>query len=357
MDKKKSICARALFIFMAFCFLKPDAVSAQGPPPALVAVSPVASGRIAEQAEFIGTVYYREVSDVAAEVSGKVEEVRFEEGDRIKEGAVLVRLSSDLLEKSIASMEASHAQAVAELTRAELDFKRIEPLYKEQLASGQSYDDARLQALGLGSRVASLKAGLDGLRVELGKKEIRAPFNGVALQRRVDRGEWVVAGGQVGRIAASDEVDIIVNVPQEILPFVMAGTEASVSVGSRAFTGKVASVVPSGDIQTRSFPVKVRVRNDSFFAEGMDARVSLPGSAKVDAFIVPRDALTSKFGATVVFAAVDGKAKMIPVEVVGYSGASAGVRGEGLKDGMGVVVKGNERLNDGQQVNVAGAGN
>ena len=356
MKMKKNTCAGALFIFMAFCLLKPGVVPAQGPPPALVVVAPVSSGKIAQQAEFVGTVYFREVSDVAAEVSGKVEKVSFEEGDRIKGGAVLVRLASDLLEKSIASMEASHAQAVAELTMAELDFERIEPLYKEELASGQSYDDARLQALGLRSRAASLKAALDGLRVELGKKEIKAPFDGVALQRRVDRGEWVVAGGQVARIAAFDEVDIIVNVPQAILPFVHAGTEAAVSVGSRAFTGKVVAVVPGGDIKTRTFPVKVRVRNDSSLAEGMDARVSLPGSAKVDAFIVPRDALTSKFGATVVFVAEEGKAKMIPVEVVGYRGPSAGVRGEGLKGGMAVVVKGNERLNEGQPVNVAGPG-
>jgi len=356
MEMKKSVLSWALFMFVFFCFLEPGAPLAQGPPPALVVVAPVSSGRIAGHTEFVGTVYYREVSDLAAEVGGKVEEVRFEEGDRVKKGAVLVRLASDLLEKSIAAMAASHDEAMAGLTRAELDLKRIEPLYREELASGQSYDDARLQALALAGRAASLKASLDGLRVELGKKEIRAPFDGVALKRVVDRGEWVDPGGQVGRIAAFDEVDIIVNVPQGILAYVRAGTEAVVSAAGRSFTGKVAAVVPSGDISTRTFPVKVRVRNDSSFAEGMDAKVSLPSSEKVDAFIVPRDAITSKFGATVVFVAVEGAAKMVPVEVVGYSGATVGLRGEGLKDGMVVVVKGNERLNDGQPVNIAGAG-
>ncbi|MGD8900983.1 MAG: efflux RND transporter periplasmic adaptor subunit, partial [Desulfobacterales bacterium] len=51
----------------------------KGPPPAVVKVASVKTGNVAPQAEFIGTVFYEEVSDVASEVSGRVEEVRFEE--------------------------------------------------------------------------------------------------------------------------------------------------------------------------------------------------------------------------------------------------------------------------------------
>lgn len=352
---KKSAYASALLIFMVCCLFLPGEAPAQGPPPALVVVAPAAAGKIAPQSEFVGTVHFKVVSDVAAEVGGKVAKVSFEEGDKVAGGSVLVRLDSALLEKSIASMEASHAQAAAEMTSAELEFKRIEPLYEQELASGSSYDDARLRAVALNGKADSLKAGVEGLKVELAKKEVRAPFDGVVLQRFVDKGEWVDSGGRVATIAAYDEVDITVNVPQEIMTVVRPGMKAAVKAGGRSYTGKVVAVVPSGDVKTRTFPVKVRVKNDSSFAEGMGASVSLPNSVKVDAFIVPRDAITSKFGATVVFAAVEGKAKMIPVEVVGYSGASVGVLGEGLKDGTAVVVKGNERLNDGQPVNIAGS--
>ena len=68
----------------------------------------------------------------------------------------------------------------------------------------------------------------------------------------------------------------------------------------------------------------------------------------IQALIVPRDAVITKFGQNVVFAASDARAKMIPVKVVGYSGLSAGVQSEDLRAGMLVVVEGNERLNDGQ---------
>jgi multidrug efflux pump subunit AcrA (membrane-fusion protein) len=69
------------------------------PPPAAVVVSEVKDGFVAPEAEFVGTVFYLEVSDVAAEVNGRIEVVSFEEGQRIKAGHVLVRLNADLLEK------------------------------------------------------------------------------------------------------------------------------------------------------------------------------------------------------------------------------------------------------------------
>jgi len=61
-----------------------------GMPPAKVVVAKVTTGLIAPEAEFVGTVYYQEVSDVATEVSGMIEVVNFEEGKRVKEGYVLV---------------------------------------------------------------------------------------------------------------------------------------------------------------------------------------------------------------------------------------------------------------------------
>ncbi len=84
----------------------------------------------------------------------------------------------------------------------------------------------------------------------------------------------------------------------------------------------------------------------------MEAQVSLPTGEKKKTFTVNRDAVITVFGNTVVFAVIDSKAKMIPVNVVGYKNMTAGVYTEGLEEGMKVVVKGNERLRDGQAVNI-----
>jgi multidrug efflux pump subunit AcrA (membrane-fusion protein) len=94
-------------------------------PPAKVVVSEVRSGTIVPEAEFVGTVYYPQVSDVASEVSGKVDKVNFEEGDRIKKGHLLVKINSDLIRKDIQTKRALYEQALTDLELARRDLKRI----------------------------------------------------------------------------------------------------------------------------------------------------------------------------------------------------------------------------------------
>jgi multidrug efflux pump subunit AcrA (membrane-fusion protein) len=90
--------------------------------------------------------------------------------------------------------------------------------------------------------------------------------------------------------------------------------------------------------------------------EGMSARVVLPTAKPKKTLVVPRDAVIPVFGQTVVYAVKDSKAQMIPVSVIGYQDLIAGIEGQGLAEGMQVVVKGNERLRNGQRVSVIGQG-
>ncbi len=82
----------------------------------------------------------------------------------------------------------------------------------------------------------------------------------------------------------------------------------------------------------------------------MEAYAQLPDGLKQQSLLVPRDAVIQQFGQNVLFIAVDGKAKMIPVLISGYQGGQAAVSGPDLGEGMQVVVKGNERIRDGQAI-------
>ena len=322
-------------------------------PAAQVVVSEVSSGMITSEVEFIGTVFYQEVSEVAAEVNGKVEEVLFEEGERIKKGKSLVRLDSELLKKTIESTRASYEQTLSDLESARIDLRRIEGLYREGLVAEQSFDEVRFRVKGLEKKAESLKTQIEGLEVDLRKKVIFAPFGGVVVKKQTDRGEWLEPGGKVATIARDDVVDVIVNVPEEVVRFVKPGMDAKVTASGKELTGKVFAIIPRGDIQTRTFPVKLRVKNGISLIEGMEARVTLPAGERKKGLIVPRDAVINRFGGNVVFTVSDSKAKMIKVEVLSYTGLSAGVEADELKEGMKVVIKGNERLMDGQSVRIS----
>ena len=319
-------------------------------PPASVSVAKVKRGRIAPQNEFIATIFYQEISETASEISGLVGMAYFEEGQRIKKNQILVELGSEILRKRLQATTASFEQSLAELEIAGIDLKRRQKLFKKKSISKQSYDENRFQVIGLEKRAASLKADVERLEIELEKKIIRAPFDGIVIKRHVDRGEWISEGETVAVIGKNDIIDIVAEVPERFIQYIKNGMQVSITANGRNFVGAVIAIVPRGDVATRTFPVKIRTPNDHALIEGMSARVTLPTGKITQALIVPRDAVISKFGQNVVYAVVDDKSNMIPVQIVGYDGLSAGVESQGLAEGMLVVVEGNERLRNGQAV-------
>src|SRR3972149_7020083 len=91
----------AVILFLSPAFSDAQEKGPPGIPPAKVVVAAVSSGMIVPQSGFVGTVYYQEVSDIASEVEDLIETAAFEEGKGVKKGGPLVRLSADLLQKTI----------------------------------------------------------------------------------------------------------------------------------------------------------------------------------------------------------------------------------------------------------------
>lgn len=328
----------------------------QGPRPALVVTAKSSSGSMARQAEYIGSVFFPEVSDVAAEVNGRVASHSFEEGETVKAGQVLARLSTDILEKELASKKASLERAEADLQLSEIDFKRTKELFAGNTVSEQEYDNSRFSRIGNEKNVQALRADVERIALQIQKAVIRAPFDGVVLDRACNRGEWLGAGSVVGTIARNDYVDAVVEVPESQFAWVKKGAEVPVKVAGRDVTGRVVAVILKGDTATRTFPVKVRVREAAGLAEGMEVRVSLPVGEAVESVLVPRDGVVRARGMDMVWINDGGAAKMIPVQVIAFQGLKAAVRGEGLTEGMDVVIKGNERLRPGQPLMPASGG-
>lgn len=342
-----------LFSIILFSFLFVSLLqAAENMPPANVVVSPVTSGMINPEEEFVGTVYYPEVSDVSAEVNGTVQTITFEEGQKIKKGGLLVKLDSDLLEKSLLSKTALYEETLSALERARKDFERTVTLYKKNIIAEKDYDDQAFLVKGLEKKSASLKADVDRLTIEVRRTVIMSPFDGVVIKRNVSRGEWLSPGRSVATIARNNVVDVIVEVPERIIRYVTPEMIVSVSAGGNQMKGKLHAVIPKGDIATRTFPLKIRIDNGSSLMEGMAAWVKLPAGKTLPGLLVPRDAILNMAGRTVVVAVIDGKASILPVTVTGYTRSHVGIHSQKISKGMNVVIKGNERLREGQPVAV-----
>jgi RND family efflux transporter MFP subunit len=336
-------------LVLAVCAAAPSQAQT-GRPPSPVVTAKVTSGDMAPQSEFIGTVFFTEIADVASEVAGKVTDLRVTDGQRVSQGDVMVVLSSSLLDKQIRRARALAQHARAEYEFARLEHQRVETLFKSRSVAEGEFDSKRLTADGLLNKYEAAQAELAQLLEELDKKTIRAPFDGVVIDVPVSRGEWMSVGSTVAVVARDDHFDVVVNAPGEAYGVVKPGLPVNVRTAGVEMKGTVFAVIPRGDVATRTFPVKIRVESNGTLAEGMEARVSLPRGVGGETLVVPRDAIISARGEQVVWTVQDGKAVAIPVYVVGFKGLLAGVRADKLKVGMDVVVKGNERLNPGQPV-------
>ncbi len=321
-------------------------------PPALVVVDQITSGVLAPTAEFVGTVYYKEISEVAGEVDGRVEQVCFEEGQRVAKGEKLVHLDDELLRKQYQVAKAQHEEMLTEIEKAKIDLERAETLYREGSGTEEEYDDARFALRSLQSRERGLQAALNRIESELEKKTVSAPFNGIVVDKHVEVGEWVSEGDTVATVAGTETMDILVDVPGRYLPYIERGMEVLGRVGGQVIEGKVVTVLPRGDVASRTFAVKIRIPNETGLMEGMEARVSLPIGEEQTALLVPRDAVLPQGPNQVIYTVEGSTQTQRVVEVVGYKGLEVGIRGEGLESGMQVVTKGNERLRPGQPVQV-----
>lgn len=212
-------------------------------PPANVVVSKVTTGRLAPEEEFIGTVYYLEVSDLSGEVGGSVEIIQFEEGQRTKKGEVLLKLDSDLLEKKLQAKVALYEQVLLDFERERKDLERAESLYKKKIVAEKAYDDQRFQVRGLEKKSAALKAEVEHLEIELKKTVIRAPFNGVIIKKHVARGEWLSPGKTVATIARDDAVDIVVEVPEEVVKYLKCGMSARATAAGKEKSGTITAII------------------------------------------------------------------------------------------------------------------
>ena len=344
---------RISLLALCLTLLTPALARAQKPgerPPSPVVTAKVTSGDMAPQSEFIGTVFFTEISNVASEVIGKVVDIKVTDGQRVNQGDIMVVLSSELLDKRIRRARALAQQAKAEYESARLDHQRVAALFKGQAVAEGEFDAKRLSAEALLQRYEAMQADLSQLLVEAGKKNIRAPYDGIVIDVMANRGEWMSVGSTVVVTARDDEFEVVVNAPKEAFGVVKPGLGVTVKTAETEMPGTVFAVIPKGDVATRTFPVKIRVENNGQLAEGMEARVLLPRGLGGTTMIVPRDAIISMRGDQVVWAVLDGKAVPMPVYVVGYKGLIAGVKSEKLAEGMDVVVKVNERLQPGQAV-------
>lgn len=314
--------------------------SSNGPIPAAVAVVQPAGDK--EMLTAAGTVRLRRETALGFTTSGQVASVRYEEGDRVKRGALLAALDSS-------TVAADLNAARAERDRAEAEYARMEKLYKDGWVTKSRLEQAEAAARAARSSVES--AGFAS-RTSL----IHAPSNGILLSRNIDAGQ-IVAAGETALVLGEIDKGFVLRVPMtdSDASRLRVGMPAVVRIGSSArdpMRAVVSEKDGRADQQTGTFEVSFRLPASDRLRSGQLGSVEVEVSRNAsDSFAVPANAIFGiRAGEGLVYV-VDGKnrVKQRNVQIGKLNDKSLEILA-GLSEGEIIVTRGIEKLRDGDLI-------
>ena len=261
-----------------------------------VVIDTVREGALVLKVSATGQTEASARATIAPRVAGRIGATLVEEGDRVGRGRPLVRLDDREYALSVLEAKAELELALARYREMTLfDERTIDPTVREQRA-----------------RAVRARTGLDSAQIALRRAEldlagttIAAPFRGQVANVLASPGEYVTAGQELLTLVTIDPIEVEVQVVESDLASVVKGYDAQVLLPAfpdTLFRGRIASINPVLDPETRTARVKVLLRNpEGHILPGMFSRVILDGRVSEDRVLVPVEALIERDGRTFVF--------------------------------------------------------
>jgi RND family efflux transporter MFP subunit len=297
-----------------------------------------------------GTVISTRDAQIAAELSGRLTWVA-EVGDRLAEGDVLARIDDHLLLLQLRNDQAEIARLDADIQYNRRQIERLQKLALQNNMARAELDEveSRLEMLVQEQRIAEVN--LDRTRYNLERTAVKAPFPGVVASRELYIGEYTTPGDALVRLVDTRTVEISVSAPLRVARFNQEGNQVQVEANGHSGASAIRSMVPVGDERSRMMELRLSVEPGQWMI-GEAVTVELPDNAATSALSVPRDALVLRDRDVFVYTlSADNTAVKIPVRTMAGRGSRIAIEGD-LSAGDSVVVRGGERLREGQALRV-----
>ncbi len=296
-------------------------------------------------------------------VDGAIKKIHFKEGQSVKEGDLLIEIDDELLQTQLRQAEAALFRDVALLSQAEKELARNTELAKRDMASKSVFDKVEAAAKSLQAAVASDKAQIDSLKIQIGYTHIKSPLNGIAGFLKVDLGNFVRQSENVPLLSIKkiDPLTVLFEVPERFVPALLQSKMESINVTLTdaldkpiKTQAKVVAFNSGVDTKSGTLWVKVATQNtDLMLRPGMSVVGKIKFSEHKNVLTIPIEALKMGQNGSFVFTydAKSNTVKMKPVVVKDTLDAVI-VIDSGLVDTDTIVTKGQIRLTDGTKVSL-----
>jgi RND family efflux transporter MFP subunit len=346
-----------LVLLAALAACKPESTPVEIRPVRTIVVEPkpIDEGRRA-----VGEVKPRYESDLSFRVSGKLVARLVDVGAVVKQGDTLATLDAQDYQNRLRSAEADVVASEAALVEVKAREGRLAKLLKDGWTPQATYDAVQRDLRSTEAKLAALKASLDLARDQLRYTELKADFDGIITTVGAEAGQNVAAGQMVVKLARPGDKDGVFNIAEIGLvdPY---DEDAEVIVRplsnpELAIEGEVREVSPVADSTTRTYTVKVTLKNPP---PSIRFGMSIGGRWKHNSAPVvalPLSALFEKNGSAAVwvFDQQSGSVGLKPVAVARYE-ADTVVIASGLAKGDTIIAAGINTLREGQKVRLADA--
>ncbi len=299
----------------------------------------------------VGTARAVNGTQLTTQAAGIVTEIRFNSGDMVKKGDILLRLD-DATDRA----ELQALRAAAELSRLELE--RTRRLQNQGSVSKAELDRAQSQS-------DQAQGSLNTQEARVAQKTIRAPFDGQLGIRQVDLGEYVAAGAPVVSVQQLSPIYIEFSLPEQRLSELALDLEVDVTVDAwpdDTFTGSITAIEPGIDRSTRNFTAQATLANeDGKLRSGMFARVNVDLGEAEEVLAVPQTAISYNPYGNAVFVIVEkqndaGETQLVVNRRFVRTGRTRGdyvAIVEGLEEGDRIATSGLLKLNNNATVTIS----
>ncbi len=315
---------------------------AGGPPkPPSVESAKVEIMKLTDDTQAVGSLKSRQGVTLRPEVSGRITQLNFKDGERVKKGQLLVQFDDQL---QVAQVK----QSQAELSIAMANHKRNQELVAQNFISKRSVDESAANL-----EVAQAKLSLS--QATASRLKITAPFDGMTGIRTVNVGDYLKDGGDIVNIEDITAVFVDFRLPERFQTKVKKGQKAQVDMDAlpgRKFTAVIQAIDPMLDANGRSVGIRACIDNrQNQLRPGMFARVNAVFSERDKAIVVPEEAIVPQGGKQFVIKLLDGADKGTDKETKTTQRVEVkvGIRKPGKVEILEGLVEGDEVITAGQQ--------
>lgn len=231
-------------------------------------------------------------STVAAQIAGRIVDVRFDAGDYVEKGQVLVRIDEREVAQAVAGRQAEVASARATLENARANYERTRQLFQQKFVSQAALDKALAEYRAAQAQAAASSAGAGQAQTLRSYTNIVAPYSGVVSERHVQIGEMATPGMPLMTGFDPRDLRVVASIPQYKLTQIKAAGRAAVEFPAlnRWVNATSIQVLPAVDEKTRVFQVRLELPANlrdvypgmfarAHFVVGRTQKLAIPASA------------------------------------------------------------------------------